>query len=93
MKDCKKKSKNLYTYGHLLKSRRKQTIIGCELRVNAITYSENNDICECWADNFKSIFETDRSPVREQNMKHIADLRNVFRAVSDDTTEFDYDKI
>ncbi|CAG2226579.1 unnamed protein product [Mytilus edulis] len=44
-----------------------------------------------------TIFKTDRTllnPEREQNMKQtIADIRNCFRAVSENITEFEYDEV
>ncbi|CAG2187282.1 unnamed protein product [Mytilus edulis] len=102
MKDCAQKleesidSDQKYVWS-VLKSRRKQKVICRELRVNGRTYTEDNDICEAWADHFESIFKTDRTllnPEREQSMKQtIADIRNGFRAVSDNITEFEYDEV
>lgn len=56
MKDCTKNRRTyIYIYvWSLIKSRGKQKVI-CrelrELRVNEITYSEDNGICESWTDN------------------------------------------
>ncbi|CAG2245958.1 unnamed protein product [Mytilus edulis] len=102
MKDCAQKleesidSDQKYVWS-VLKSRRKQKVICRELRVNGRTYTDDNDICEAWADHFESIFKTDRTllnPEREQHMKQtIADIRNCFKAVSENITEFEYDEV
>ena len=58
----------------VLKSRRQHKTICCELNVNGVSYTNDNNICNAWTEHYASLFKFDDTLTNRKNINSIDEL-------------------